>query len=72
VRIILALDLGKFNTMYQREMGLFGDLLPSIGSAAGVPVLFANFVGTTKSSDFPETSISAVPPEAFSDRSKIA
>jgi hypothetical protein len=55
-----------------RTQLLFGDLLPSIDSATGVPVLFANFVGTTKSSDFPETCISAVPPEAFSDRSTIA
>jgi len=71
---ILALDLGKLNTMCKREkreMGLFGDLLPSIGSAAGVPVLFANFVGTTKSSDFRESCISAVPQAAFSDRSTI-
>jgi hypothetical protein len=56
----------------KRTQLLFGDPLPSIDSAAGVPVLFANFVGTTRSSDFPETCISAVPPEAFSDRSTIA
>jgi hypothetical protein len=56
----------------KRTQLLFGDPLPSIDSAAGVPVLFANFVGTTKSSDFPETYISAVPPKAFSDRSTIA
>ena len=41
-----------------------------MNSATGVPVLFAHFVGTTKSSDCPETFMSAVPPEAFSDRSQ--
>ena len=56
----------------KRTQLLFGDPLPSIDSAAGVPALFANFVGTSKSSDFPETYISAVSPKAFSDRSAIA
>ena len=47
---------------------LFGDLLPSVDSATGVPALFAHFVGTTKSSEFLSAFMSDFPPEAFSDR----
>ena len=50
---------------------LFGDLLPFMDSAAGVPVLFAHFVGTTKSSEFLLAFMSDFPPEAFSDRSVL-
>ena len=50
---------------------LFGDLLPSMDSATGVPALFAHFVGTTKSSEFLLAFMSDFPPEAFSDRSVL-
>ena len=46
----------------------FGDLLSSTGSATAVAALFARFVGTTKSSDFPSAFMPAVPSERFSDR----
>ena len=46
--------------------------MPFLPSAhlAPLPALFAHFVGTTKSSDFPETTIPDVSPYAFSDRSQ--
>ena len=50
---------------------LFGDLLPSMDSATGVPALFAHFVGTTKSSEFLSAFMSDLPPEVFSDRSVL-
>ena len=50
---------------------LFGDLLPSMDSATGVPVLLAHFVGTTKSSEFLLAFMSDLPPEALSDRSVL-
>ena len=50
---------------------LFGDLLPSMDSATGVPVLFAHFVGTTKSSEFLSAFMSDLPPEVFSERSVL-
>ena len=50
---------------------LFGDLLPSMDSATGVPALFAHFVGTTKSSEFLSAFMSDLPPEVFSDRSVV-
>ena len=50
---------------------LFGDLLPSMDSATGVPALFAHFVGTTKSSEFLLAFMSDFPLEAFSDRSVL-
>ncbi len=46
----------------------FGDLLSSTDSVTAVAALFARFVGTTKSSDFPPAFMSAVPSERFSDR----
>ena len=48
----------------------FGDLLSSTGSATAVAALFARFVGTTRSSDFPTACMPAVPPGAFSGRSE--
>ena len=45
--------------------------LSSADSADGsVPSLFVGFAGTTDPSDSPRTCASAVPPEAFSDRSQ--
>ena len=49
----------------------FGGPLSSTDSAAGVPVLFARFVGTMGPSDFPSAYMSDVRPVAFSDRSPL-
>jgi hypothetical protein len=42
--------------------------LPSPTSAEGFPPLFGWFTGTTAQSDFSSTCMSAVRPEAFTDR----
>ena len=52
-----------------RAILLFGDSLSSTDSATAVAALFARVAGTMKSSDFPSAYMSAVPPEAFADRS---
>ncbi len=52
-----------------RAILLFGDSLSSTDSATAVAALFARVDGTMEPSDFPSAYMSAVPPEAFADRS---